>query len=331
MPEIKLGKHRGEYVAVITEEDGTRRRRLLGAKNLQDAKTRLGEFKRTYSLVTQPDLKTVAYVFDQYVADRKAAGIIAAGRIEDAGKALKPFFGHMTPNHITKKDCADYTAKRRLEGRKDGTIHTELTYLRASMKFGLDEKMLTEKPYIMVPQKPDPRDNFLSRIEAQRLIDAAVMPHAKLFIIVALNTAGRMQAILDLTWNRVDLDKRQINLRDPQKDRTAKGRAIVPMNDTLFSALKEAKNGALTDYVIEYGGEKVGNVKKAVAAAAKRAGVQCTAHDLRRTAAVWMAERGVPMRDIALFLGHTNTTTTERVYAKHHPDYLKDAARALEG
>lgn len=331
MPKITLGKHRGEYVAVITEEDGTRRRRLLGAESLQDAKTRLGEFKRTFSLVTQPDLKTVAYIFDEYLKDREAAGVVASGRIKDAGKALKPFFGHMMPNHITKKDCTEYTDKRRAAGRKDGTIHTELTYLRAAMKFGLDEKLLTEKPYIMVPQKPDPKDNFLSRKEAKHLIDCAVMPHAKLFIIVALNTAGRMQAILDLTWDRVNFIKRQINLRDPDKDRTAKGRAIVPMNDTLFAALTEAKNGALTDYVIEYGGEKVGNVKKAVAAAAKRAGIQCTAHDLRRTAAVWMAQKRVPMRDIALFLGHTNTTTTERVYAKHHPDFLTDAAKALEG
>jgi integrase len=42
-----------------------------------------------------------------------------------------------------------------------------------------------------------------------------------------------------------------------------------------------------------------------------------------------MAEMGVPMRAISLYLGHTNEKTTEAVYAQHTPDYLKAAAAAL--
>jgi integrase len=48
-----------------------------------------------------------------------------------------------------------------------------------------------------------------------------------------------------------------------------------------------------------------------------------------RTAAVWMAEAGVPMPEIAQCLGHRNSRTTERVYARYSPDYLQGAARAL--
>jgi len=36
------------------------------------------------------------------------------------------------------------------------------------------------------------------------------------------------------------------------------------------------------------------------------------------------------MRKIAQFLGHSDVRTTERIYALYSPDYLRDAAAALE-
>jgi integrase len=65
--------------------------------------------------------------------------------------------------------------------------------------------------------------------------------------------------------------------------------------------------------------------------AAVRAGVPwVTPHVFRHTAAVWMAEAGVPMPEIAAYLGHSDSRTTERVYAKFSPAYLRKASRALE-
>lgn len=50
----------------------------------------------------------------------------------------------------------------------------------------------------------------------------------------------------------------------------------------------------------------------------------------RHSAAVWMAQEGIEMRKIAQFLGHSDERTTARIYALYSPDYLKDAAAALE-
>ena len=55
-----------------------------------------------------------------------------------------------------------------------------------------------------------------------------------------------------------------------------------------------------------------------------------TPHALRHTAAVWMAEAGVPMPRIAAFLGHSNSRITEERYARFAPDHLREAAEALE-
>ena len=136
--------------------------------------------------------------------------------------------------------------------------------------------------------------------------------------------------MLGLTWDRVDLTKRRIDLRDPNRPVTRKGRARVPINDTLLAALEDAKRGATTPHVIEWGGEPVMSVKKGIAAAARRAGVECSPHVLRHTAAVWMAEGGVPMEQIAQYLGHDDVRTTYRVYARFSPGFLRDAARTLD-
>jgi integrase len=43
-----------------------------------------------------------------------------------------------------------------------------------------------------------------------------------------------------------------------------------------------------------------------------------------------MAQGGVPLWQVAGYLGHSVARTTE-LYAHHHPDHLGDAKRALEG
>ena len=65
------------------------------------------------------------------------------------------------------------------------------------------------------------------------------------------------------------------------------------------------------------------SVKKGLAHAAKSAGLIVTPHVLRHSAAVHMAEAGVPMDEIAQFLGHSDPSITRAVYARFSPDYLE--------
>ncbi len=51
---------------------------------------------------------------------------------------------------------------------------------------------------------------------------------------------------------------------------------------------------------------------------------------MRHTAAVHMALEGVPIREIAAVLGHKNSRITEEVYLKFHPDFQREAVKALE-
>jgi integrase len=43
-----------------------------------------------------------------------------------------------------------------------------------------------------------------------------------------------------------------------------------------------------------------------------------------------MAEAGVPMAEISQYLGHSNVSITERVYARFSPNHLRKAASVLD-
>jgi integrase len=161
-------------------------------------------------------------------------------------------------------------------------------------------------------------------------MDAIETPHVRLFVTLALTTGARMGALLDLTWDRVDFVHSTIDLMPAGRDKTNKRRTVVAMNPRAREALEAARDAALTDYVIEYGGKPVASVKTAIAAAARRSGVPCSPHVFRHTAAVWMAQADVPMQKIAQVLGHTSTRVTETVYARYSPRFMADAMAALD-
>ncbi|MBF0251664.1 MAG: site-specific integrase [Alphaproteobacteria bacterium] len=245
----------------------------------------------------------------------------------DAWKRLKPHFGHLRPDQINRMTCRAYTEDRRRAGVSDGTIIKELTTLRAALRW---HDKNTPAQFEM-PSAPAPRERYLTKEEFIALRDACSRPHVKLFVILALSTAGRASAILELTWDRVDFERGLIRLAIPDDHGRKKGRAIVPMTTMARAALEEAKRGALTNHVIEYAERPVASVKKGFGDACRRAGLEgVTPHTLRHTAAVWMAEAGTPMTEIATFLGHTDSQITERVYARYSPEYLRTAATALD-
>lgn len=111
--------------------------------------------------------------------------------------------------------------------------------------------LIPQAPHIERPPKPAPRERYLIRAEINRLLATECQPHIRLDILLLLTTAGRVGAVLDLTWDRVDLQRGQVNLRRDQIG-PRKGRVIVPINNTLLTALLVARQAAFSDHVVEW-------------------------------------------------------------------------------
>lgn len=325
MPEWRITRLRGEYVLTWSDADGVRRRYRLGTDDRKEAERRA---PARYSELTRPTGKTVADLWKGYTADMSGRAVVETMRF--TWRALDGRFGPMDGETVTIADCRAHIAERRAAGIKDGTIHTELGHLRMVLLWAEKHQLIAKAPPIERPTKPEPKEAYLTKDEARALMDAANAPHVRLAILLMLGTGARNEAAMQLTWDRVDFDRKMIQLRNPFDKSRRKGRATVPMNDGLLVALETARKGALTPFVIEWAGKPVKSVKKGLKAAGdamKRPDV--SPHMLRHSAAVWLAEDGHSMWEIAAFLGHEDIKATTRIYARFSPSHLRKLADSL--
>lgn len=185
---------------------------------------------------------------------------------------------------------ARYTADRRAADLADGTIRRDLIVLRAALVGAWKRGRLAYRPYVALPAAGIARQRWLTPPEAQRLLRSCE-GRVHLFVLLALATGARRGAILDLTWDRVDLRRGIIDFRaaHPQAGRR-KGRAIVPMASLLARELATEHRRAKTERVVPWSGTTIERLIREAAADADLPGV--TAHTLRHTAATWMIGDG---------------------------------------
>lgn len=326
MSNIKIGRLRGGFCVYWTTPSGGRTRHQLNARTREEAEAEAIDVYRAKN--PAPTGQVIRRIWSDYLAELEGRPV--AKTMSYTGKAILPHFGALRPDQVKTEHCRSYTEKRRTGGIQDGSIWTELGHLRAVLNWAQKTRRIEHAPFIERPQKPAPKERYLSREEIDHLLSAPCEPHIKLAMLLMLSTAGRVSAILELTWDRVDMERGLINLRTSEST-TRKGRAIVPMNAGLRAALQKAREAALSDHVIEWAGGPVKSIRKGIVNVAKRAGVpEVSPHVFRHTSAVHMAEAGVPMSEISQYLGHSNVMITERVYARFSPDHLRKAAEVVD-
>jgi len=325
MSDWSITRLRGELCLTWYEGD-IRRRYRLGTDDPKEAARRA---PARYAQLTRPKGSTVKDLWTAYCLDKEGRSVVTT--MGFTWKALAPFFGDKEGEAVTIAECRAYTAARRKAGRKDGSIHTELGHLRSVLVWAQKQRLIAHAPHIERPAKPDPKEGYLTRPEVFALMEAANAPHVKLAIQLMIGTGARSAAALQLTWDRVDFGRRMIQLRNPFDKARRKGRATVPVNDSLLAALEDAHKGALTPYVIEWAGGPVKAIKKGIKTAGGKIGRDdVSPHMLRHSAAVWMVEDGHSFEEVAQFLGHSNTAMVYRVYGRYSPDYLRKLAASLE-
>jgi integrase len=192
-----------------------------------------------------------------------------------------------------------------------------------------------------LPEKPAPRDRWLTRSEAAALIRTARTEpkarwHLPLFILIALYTGARRTSILELRWTQnteggwIDLKRGRIDFNPTRRRQTKKRRPVVPVPPRLLRFLKYARTRSGTDWVVAMDGLPVRSVKRSFATAARKAELgDLHIHDLRHTAASWLAQSSTPAHKSAAYLGMSEETF-ERVYGKHDPTRFDDVLEVFK-
>lgn len=302
-----------------------------------------------------PQTMILADVWKFYRVKHKVASEYAA---DLAWKMLDPHFGKINCEQLRQSTIDEYV-RQRTTGRlgrtvKDNTAAKELSYLLAAVKFCAKRNIVPAsciRSYDL-PAAGEPRDRWLKTSEIQALLAAAGrmrqlssnplrLSRAERFLWLALETAGRCQALLDLTWDRVDFETGMISLNVPGRKRTRKRRADVPMSKALRPIMERAYAERTGNVVLDHGGAIWADIqtvtieaglapKQVVARGSKPKATGISPHVLRHTAATHMARRGVSLFHIAKVLGNS-VQVCEKTYAKYSPGDLQRAVDLISG
>src|SRR4029077_4359759 len=269
--EIARDRENGSGIFYIYwREHSRQKRKSLRTTDEAAAQKAYGEFLlgKGSEVIQAANIKlTMADLWPVYLAKRLRGTASEEGAML-AWQLLGKHFGYLTVPEVNQSAADKYVALR--TSGKLGckllpqSVRKELTYIVACLNF-CSLKRYGQKMFdpnliepISKPEHGDPRDRWLRDSEidamhaaARRLRQGQRMSRIALFLFLGLHTAGREQALYDLTWDRVDFETRVIDLAIPTAGRKrGKNRAAVPISDDLLVVLRQAHAERSNDLVL---------------------------------------------------------------------------------
>ena len=158
------------------------------------------------------------------------------------------------------------------------------------------------------------RVRFLSDDERERLLTecrVSKQPYLLAAVVLALSTGMRAQEILGLTWDRVNIEQGRILLEHTKNGE----RRLVPLVGqarALLAAQQQSRIDA-SPWVFPGRKDKPVELRAAFQFALDRAGIaDFKFHDLRHSAASYLAMNGASVAEIAEVLGHKTLQMVKR-------------------
>lgn len=165
------------------------------------------------------------------------------------------------------------------------------------------------------PREPMGRVRFLSDVERTALLDAcrgSANPLLYPIVVLALSTGARHNEIRSLVWSQVDLERRVIRLIETKN----RERCALPLTGLAYDLVRDlhANRRADTELVFPRpDGKRPVYIENDWNKALAQAGIEdFRFHDLRHTAASYLAMNGATLAEIAEVLGHKTLQMVKR-------------------
>lgn len=265
---------------------------------------------------------------------------------------------------VTGKIAALPRPGRKPKLPKASSVRRDLEHLSAALGFAVKEGILAYAPKISYPKAPKPRERFLTRSEAARLLwtcwrykqqgpkNQVLYPlrHLCRFILMGIYTGTRSSAILSASFVAAS-DRSFIDLHPGVFYRLAEGRAEtkkrqppIGLPDRMLAHLRRWQRTSNHGWLVTFHGEPVASVIKGFTRAVQLAGLgewieeggervwktDVSPHVLRHTFMTWVLTSGLDLHTAAKIAG-MSTKTADRVYGHldtSRRDGLNQAFRA---
>ncbi len=374
-PRLWLDNRKGRTPSWVLR-DGKQKRSLgLPEHKLEEAEQKLAEYiAEKYTPVSyrgkadQISIPEVLAFYDKSLTKNTVrkdtpAALRSLGTRKIHIKNLLPFWEDKTIADVKTSVCERYEEHRLAmpprRGMRKGattvsssTVRQELKTLGQAIRTWHRESPLTALPSVWVPPPAPPRQRYLERAEAARLLWAArrlKFAHIARYILIGVYTGTRDEATRRLCWQRsgncgwVDTDRGILYRAGFAEAQTTKRRPPMIIPDRLLAHLRrwhsrDSQQGL--GHVITYAPPSpchpgairraerlgrisrqpspVGDIHKAWASTVREAGLgrEVTPHTLKHTAITWMLWNGLSIWDVAENTG-TSAKTIEEVYGHH--------------
>lgn len=262
-------------------------------------------------------------------------------------RKIVAFFSHLTHLHqIQTKDVEAFRLHCVELGYANQTIKHGLNQISGAVRYS--RKLGYKVPELEIPtiKLPKGRLRYLTFDEEKALLAEVdpcrevkwMAPYDKRrtalkeqmqdvydLIILFLDTGARHSEITTLTWDRIDLTNRTINLWRPK----VRNESVLYMTNRVWEVLTRRKSVSTSPFIFT---SKDGSARRSLThvfqRAFKRAGLEgCTVHTLRHTHATRLIQNGLNLYEVKEILGHAEIQTTMR-YA--HIEQSKVSRKAVD-
>jgi len=267
---------------------------------------------------------TLAQLVDRYIKDILPKKIKSAPFQQKQLLWWKSEIGSYTLSDVTPAllaECRDTLLRGQTHykrNRSPSTVNRYMAALSHSFTIAMKEwGWVDDNPFRKVSKNKEARGRvrFLSDDERVRLLQVckeSKSPYLYTIVVLALSTGARKMELLTLKWTQVDF-QRQVLLLEETKNGE---RRVLPMVGHAFELMKKLFDNHLRESPLVFPGQKPQNpieIKRAWESALKLAEIHnFRFHDLRHSAASYLAMNGASLAEIAEVLGHKTLQMVKR-------------------
>jgi integrase len=269
---------------------------------------------------------------------------------------LKPRLGRIVLAKLTREQVSDALSGVAAAGAAPGTVRHVFNILRIALNEAVRSDAVRQNVVLKVPAPVGMSRSFSpwDADEINAFLDAITGDSYAPLFTLAIASGLRQGELLGLAWSDIDLDARTLTVRrqytrqgtmtDPK---SAAGKRTIGLNDVAVWSLRAQSARQARDRLAA--GAEWANDHNLVFAGAKgaplnhrvtwwtfrdrtvKAGVRpIRFHDLRHACATLLLTGGEDLAVISKVLGHSDYSTTLRVYAHLDPSRARAAANRID-